>query len=87
MIPSIDPSLLSPSGHMSKRARKAAMARETARLFAEWGGHMPAPNGPEQPSHKETCLRRAAQLRQLAARGMCVRKYIREAERLEAEAR
>ena len=33
MIPSIDHSLLSPSGRVSKRARKAALKREQARLF------------------------------------------------------
>lgn len=35
MRPTIDHSLLSPSGRMSKRARKAAIKRETARLFSE----------------------------------------------------
>jgi hypothetical protein len=32
-IPSIDHSLISPSGRMSKRAREAALKREAGRLF------------------------------------------------------
>lgn len=37
--PSIDHSLLSPSGHISKRARKAALAREHDRLFDQTEEH------------------------------------------------
>ncbi len=83
MWPSIDHSILSPSGHCSKRARKAALKREYARLFppdvlADMRGHLP------QVSEREQLMRQAKQLRELAERGMCPRKYRREAERLEA---
>lgn len=83
--PSIDHSLLSPSGHMSKAARDRALKRETARLFAPWGGHMPRPTCP-QPLPAVRLRRQAATLRDLAERGMCPRKYRKEAARLEAEA-
>ena len=75
----------SPSGHMSKRARKAASERFHKML---WGptGHMPEPQGPP-PEPEAVCLRRqAAELRRLAEGGMSPRKYRREAERLEARA-
>ena len=82
--PTVDHSILSPSGRISKAARKRALARETARLFAEWGGHMPGPRGPKQPSEKEKVLNQARRLRELAGRGMSRRKYAKEADRLEA---
>ena len=83
IIPAIDHSLLSPSGRISKRARTAAMKLETARLFAGFGdlkGTNP------QPSEKVRLLRTAANLRDLAGRGMHPRKYLAEAQRLEAQA-
>ena len=80
MIPAIDHSLLSPSGHMSKRARKAAIERETIRLFAGIDLNPPV----LQPTEKERLLRQAAILRRLAERGMKPRAYKKEAERLEA---
>jgi hypothetical protein len=83
--PSIDHSLCSPNGSMSKAARERAEKRETARLFAPWGGHMPRPTCP-QPTPAERNRRQAAELRALADRGMCPRKYRKEAARLEAEA-
>ena len=64
---------------MSKRARAAAMKRETARLFAGvdlHGGATP------QPSERERDLRQAAELEALAARGMASRKFRKEAVRL-----
>ena len=82
---SIDHSILSPSGRVSKRARKAAMDRATAELFAPWGGHLPRPCGPAQSSEKDRDLQQAARLRDLAARGMCRRKYTKEADALEAK--
>lgn len=80
--PSIDHSLLSPNGRMSKRARKAAEAREFARLFKGIGDLKGTPIS--QPSEKEQHLAQAARLRDLASRGMCVKKYTKEADRLEA---
>ncbi len=80
--PSIDHSILSPSGHCSKRAREAALKREYARLFppdvlADFRGHRPV------ESKRDNLLRRAKQLRELAARGMHPRSYPKEAARLE----
>lgn len=80
--PAIDHSLLSPSGRMSKRSRRAALKREHGRLFPPgfW-------DGPAMPDNHAENLRAAARnLRELAARGMSPRKFLREAERLEKEA-
>jgi hypothetical protein len=85
--PTIDHTVLSPSGRVSKRARAAAMAREAARLFPPGYWEEPAKNAVELAREKaESLLRSAANLRRLAARGMSVRKFARAAERLEAEA-
>ena len=82
--PSIDHSILSPSGRCSKRARKAALERERKRLFPPGfdlkGGPTP------QPSNKESLLRHASRLRDLADRGMHPRKYRKLAAQAEAEA-
>ena len=80
MIPAIDHSLLSPSGHMSKRARQAALKRETGRLFAG----VSLKGEVAQPSERERLLRQAKTLRDLASRGMKPRAYAKEADRLEA---
>lgn len=83
--PSIDHSLLSPSGKMSKRARKAAMEREAKRLFP--------PDGVlfitkvKQPSEKEKLLRNAEMWRGLANRGMSSRKYNKLADEAEKKAK
>lgn len=76
--------LSSPSGRMSKRARKAAMERLFVELFGD--GECLRPQLPAQLSEREKMLAQAKRLRELAARGMSVRKYLREAERLEQEA-
>jgi hypothetical protein len=75
--------LASPSGRMSKRALKAAQERIRKQLFDGWTredfvGRV------EQPTDRERNLRQAKQLRELAARGMNPRAYLKEAERLEA---
>lgn len=80
--PSIDHGLLSPSGHMSKRARDAALRREAERLFA---GIDLSPTTP-QPTESERLRTHAARLRELAARGMSTRKFNKEADRAESEA-
>lgn len=81
--PSIDHSLLSPSGRMSKAARKRANKREYDKLF----GDINFTPKPPTDTDKAAALRRhAAFLRGCAARGMCVRSYPKEAARLEAEA-
>ena len=59
--PSIDHSLLSPSGRMSKRARRAAMDRETKRLFPDgfWESKpKPAPTEAEKIAHEIEYLER-----------------------------
>lgn len=73
----------SPSGKISKRAREAAAKRLSHDLFG--------PNGLErpkcrQPTEKERLLHRAAYLRDMAARGMSVRAFTKEADMLEAKA-
>lgn len=77
--------LSSPSGSMSKRARAAADARLSEKLFGPGG--MKPPGLPAQPSEKERDLRTAAELRALAARGMGPRKNLKEAQRLESKHR
>lgn len=71
--------LSSPNGRMSKRAKKAATDRLARALFGDY--KEPAP---PQPSKREVLLRQAARLRDLANRGMSVRKFNKEAARLEA---
>jgi len=79
MVESI--ALSSPNGRMSRRARRAAQKRLAEELF----GNMRRA-APVQPTEREVLLRRAAQLRELAARGMGVKKHIKEAIGLEKEA-
>ena len=81
--PIVDDSLLSPSGKMSKRARKAALKREHDRLFPPGFWDKPEPTVEDK---RKGLLQSAANLRELAARGMNTRKYNREADRLEKEA-
>lgn len=75
--------LSSPSGRMSKRARAAAQKRLGEALFGPGGLQRPVV---PQPSKKESLLRQAKNLRDLAARGMSIRRFTKTAELLEAEA-
>jgi len=75
--------LSSPSGKMSKRARKRAEERLRVALFGPNGLQKPPP---KQWERKELLLHRARELRELAARGMKPRAYKRKAEELEREA-
>ena len=68
----------SPSGRMSKRARKAAQERLRAELF----GDMDISPKAEQPTEREALLRQAGELEALAERGVYPRKYRKEAARL-----
>lgn len=87
MRPSIDHTLLSPSGRVSKRARAAALKREHDRLFPPGYWDAPEPTEAEQRAALALTLRRsAANLRDLAARGMSTRKFTRAADAIEAEA-
>lgn len=74
--------LSSPSGQMSKRARQAANERHRRALFGD-GLEIPLP---PQPSQVERLRAAAAQLRELADRGMAPRKHRKAADRLEAQA-
>jgi len=73
--------LSSPSGKMSKRARRDAERRLSLALFGPGGSPKPKT---VQPSKRERLLRQAKTLRGLADRGMSVRKFNREATKLEA---
>ena len=73
-------SYLSPSGRVSKRSRKAMLKRVYRELF---GDGLSGPIVKQEPE-KERLLRRAAELRHLAAGGMKPRAYLKEALRLEA---
>lgn len=76
--------LSSPDGRMSKRARAAASERLRVALFGPAG--LAGPKLPDPPTRAEQLRRRAATLRDLAARGMRRRAYTAAAERLEREA-
>ncbi len=80
--PSIDHGFLSPSGRVSKRARKAAQEQTRRELF---GDGLPYPTC-KQPTERERLLRHAARLRDLAERGMSPRAFIKDAEMLEKKA-
>lgn len=84
--PSIDHTLLSPSGRASNRARKAAMKREAACLFPPGYWDQPEPTQAEKDKSKAARLAATARnLRELADRGMSPRRFRKAAERLEAE--
>jgi hypothetical protein len=82
--------LSSPSGRMSRRARKAAEGRLRLALFGD--GSLTAEEVAERDRERirlraQGCLDSARNLRDLAARGMSPRRFLREAEKLEALAR
>lgn len=86
MIPAIDHGLLSPNGHISKRARHAAMERERAKLFPVGFWDKSEPSATDITTReRESALFRAKMLRQLAERGMHPIKYRKEADRLERD--
>lgn len=68
---------------MSKRARAAANERLRRELFGDGFKR----HTPEQPSQVEALITQAKRLRELAARGMKPRAYLKQAEALEARAR
>lgn len=72
--------LSSLSGRMSERARIAAQKRLSIALFGPAGLQKPEPR---QPDEKERLLQEAANLRELAARGMKPRAFIKQAKNLE----
>ncbi len=73
---------ISPSGHVSKRTREARRKHNWQRLLdADIG-----PKPPPQPTEAEALRKQAAQLRELADRGMSPTKHRRQAARLEDRA-
>jgi hypothetical protein len=85
--PSIDHTILSPSGRVSRRAREAALNREAERLFPPGYWDAPEPTPEEKRAAEILRLRRhAANLRDLAARGMSRRRFTAEAESAESKA-
>lgn len=81
MWPSIDHSLISPSGRMSKRARAAALERERVKLFGEAGLQR---SGPKQPSERQRLMYRLRDVRAWHAAGMHPRSFAKEIKMLEA---
>ena len=80
--PTIDHSILSPSGRVSKRAEAAAKERARRELFGDGLAYPTVP----QPTEAESLRRWAATLRSLAERGMKPKAYARKAAELEARA-
>ena len=76
--------LSSPSGKMSKAARKRADKRLSVSLFGEKGLQRPTT---QQPDEQTVLKRQAVQLRELAARGLSPRKNRAAAAKLEARIR
>ena len=72
----------SPSGRSSASQKRRASLALSKALFGPGG--LERPGLPPQPSQKEADLRHAKFLRELAARGVRPRAYIRNAEMLEA---
>lgn len=83
----LDHSLLSPCGKMSKRALDAAKKRAELDIFGPEGAAAFFEGiriKTAQPADKEYLLRKAAEFRDLASRGIGPRKHMREAVRLES---
>ena len=70
-----DHSILSPSGHVSKRTRKRTLERVRRELFGDGLAYPTCP----QPTEAEYHRRLAVEFRALAARGVSVRKHERRA--------
>ncbi len=73
----------SPNGRMSARSKAAATEQLRVALFGQGGLQRPQV---KQPTKAEHLRRSAANLRDLAARGMRPRANIRDAEAMEREA-
>ena len=85
--PSIDHGILSPSGRVSKRGRKAKLAIEHAKLFPPGYWDKPVLTPAQEAAQAALQQRRhASRLTALAIRGMHPRKYKKEAARALAKA-
>jgi hypothetical protein len=73
--------MLSPSGKVSTRARKAALRRAAAELFPP--GYWDVP-GQSADDRRKSLLFAAAHMRFLATSGFRARAHTKEAERLES---
>lgn len=76
-------SLSSPNGRMSNRAKLAMQEALRVKLFGQEGLQRPILT--PQPDKAQKMRWRIRDLRAMAARGMSVRAFTREAEALEAE--
>ena len=86
--PSIDHSLLSPCGRISGRAKAAYLQRFTTEVHVWWDAKYPAVTPTEAEknrAHADGLLAAAADLEELADRGMSARRFRKEAARLRAE--
>ena len=81
-----DHGILSPSGHVSKRARDATIAQLALAVNRAVAEAELAHQGYLEAKRPEFLRQKAADLRALAARGMQPRKLTAQAARLEAEA-
>lgn len=89
--PPIDHGLLSPSGHMSKRARDAANQRHQAKVQRWWDEKYPPPTAEEQAeterqNHIESLITHAEMLEGFANRGYRTRYHNKHAAKARAEA-
>jgi hypothetical protein len=81
--PILDHGILSPNGRVSKATRERDLEKLRQDLFGPQGlQQAPVP----QPAEAEALMRQAQQLRELAARGMKTKAYMKKAAELEAQA-
>ena len=86
-IPTIDHSILSPSGSVSKSTQKKAIDKVAKTLFPEGIWDKPKPTASQANANEVAKLRRqAAELRGLAQRGMNPRSYAKKADKLDKDA-
>lgn len=83
VLDDFDHGILSPSGRVSNRQRRATETRLRQNVI---DAIAKLPRLPPQPPKWVSLRREAATLRDLAARGMCVRKYPKLAAQMEAHA-
>ena len=86
--PPIDHSILSPDGHISKRARAAYIAKHQAEVQRWFDAKYPPPTAEESAIAERGAEIRSLErhrdtLRDMAARGMSTRKFNRAADKIE----
>jgi hypothetical protein len=85
--PGPDPGLFSPRGNVSAAANKRFMKNADPTLGAELEASHKRHQESIQEHPRDKLLRNAKQLRDLAARGMSTKKFIKQAEALEKQAK